>query len=235
MISIGTVASLIGCNLFLAALNSTDLGVTWGSLITNPLGAHPIYVIVYGDGVFILANDYGEICRSTNLGLTWGDQVYGEGAVTQPFGNDGYFKGAVYADKRFVIVGRSNADATTRIIYSDWLEAGCGIVEQGENANGYYIRFSNGTQICWKNDTVSVTVIANKNIGTYGWSYYTVDSAEIWTFPVAFIENPSVIVSAEDGPAVYGSLSTTSVNIGVRSNQSNATLDYSAFAIGRWK
>jgi hypothetical protein len=98
------------------------------------------------------------------------------------------------------------------------------IIERGSNANGDYVRFADGTQICWNNQVV--TPVAN----TY--TSYT------WTFPAAFSVTPSITVSANSAATAvvntqFSSPSATSANIGInRTNTTNTTL--SSQAIGRW-
>lgn len=53
-----------------------------------------------------------------------------------------------------------------------------GVIERGANANGEYIRFADGTQICWRTLT-----------GTTG-------AASSWTYPAAFVTAPVVTGSA---------------------------------------
>ena len=51
------------------------------------------------------------------------------------------------------------------------------IIERGSNANGEYVRFADGTQICWKSETV----VVDDPITTVTWP---------WTFPAAFSALP---------------------------------------------
>jgi hypothetical protein len=98
------------------------------------------------------------------------------------------------------------------------------IIERGSNANGDYVRFADGTQICWNNETV--TPEAN----TY--TFYT------WTFPAEFSVTPSITVSANSASTAvvntqFSAPSATSARIGInRTNTTNTTL--SSQAIGRW-
>ena len=74
------------------------------------------------------------------------------------------------------------------------------IVESGSNANGNYLRFSDGTQICWK---TSLTIS------------YTNDAAYIevtWDYPASFISQPTapgpLITSWGTIVGYYGKIST---------------------------
>src|SRR5690606_14362091 len=63
---------------------------------------------------------------------------------------------------------------------------GSRIVEMGSNANGQYVRWENGVQVCWnsRSDTRSTTTATG--------SLYRDDAATMWTFPAAFITSPAV-------------------------------------------
>jgi len=52
------------------------------------------------------------------------------------------------------------------------------IIERGSNANGEYVRFADGTQICFAYREVNLSIDK-----TYGGAYY---NTATWTFPSAF-------------------------------------------------
>ncbi|WP_143330774.1 hypothetical protein [Cloacibacillus sp. An23] len=106
------------------------------------------------------------------------------------------------------------------------------IIEQGSNANGDWVRYANGTQIC----TGSVTI-----------SFVSTDSyvASTATFPAVFI-SPPVVVSGTYQGAGNGSASdaappnATSCLICVSPTRgitfgSDSTREYTYIAIGKWK
>jgi hypothetical protein len=64
------------------------------------------------------------------------------------------------------------------------------IVAQGNNANGYYIKFSNNSMICWYSMTISSLAIDT----ALGSGFYK--TAGTWTFPVAFSSAPTVTATA---------------------------------------
>lgn len=89
------------------------------------------------------------------------------------------------------------------------------VTSSGNNSNGYYVRFSNGLQICWrfsKNLTVSTNTVTTQGLTIYK------TSGMAWTFPAAFKsgEQPSVSMVANlagsgmDTVCVY-SITNTSV------------------------
>lgn len=132
----------------------------------------------------------------------------------------------------------AHEDIRERINDLDALVGLGGVKESGSNANGEYVKFENGIMVCWKN---SINV---------PYSSATVLQV-IWTYPSAFVTNPSVIatknssgiyndtvvkrdsiVATDDGMNVntirirpIGSLTFTSTDV----------LPVSVFAIGRWK
>lgn len=61
------------------------------------------------------------------------------------------------------------------------------IVESGENANGRYIKYSDGTMICYKK--IDCTGLSLPNEWGAGWYYTIVQGGD---FPQAFIETPTI-------------------------------------------
>jgi hypothetical protein len=123
---------------------STDGGLTWGSLITNPFGTDYIEALAYGNGVFVAGTIAGKCSRSLDLGLTWGI-TYGANNAAQTLGTYIYAI-ATNGNGRFVVGGYGT---TYSIAYSDYVEAGAGIVESGSNSNGSWIKFDDGTMEQW--------------------------------------------------------------------------------------
>jgi hypothetical protein len=107
------------------------------------------------------------------------------------------------------------------------------IIESGSNANGYYIKYADGTMIC-RHYASSTEAIATSN-NVFG---YITASTITWTYPVAFIAEPSVL-GAGDGVTCSVAILTissssaayvvTSVNVSSSSHRAR-----SLFAIGRW-
>ena len=106
------------------------------------------------------------------------------------------------------------------------------ILEQGSNGNGRYIRFADGTQICY-----SIP---------YQWANEFGQTSSTWTYPAAFSNNPAVVGNCgtrfTTGPEVeslhfgssgnYGA-GTTSVVVSHGSTRS-ASYASTVVAIGRW-
>ena len=110
------------------------------------------------------------------------------------------------------------------------------ISESGSNANGYYIRYGDGTQICWLTREVAAELTAGEHTRT-------------WTFPMPFsninyhCSYQLGVANANDAGKVQGQSVTRRAS---RTNESvsyrlvlSAVLGSSAsdelFAMGRWK
>ena len=110
---------------------------------------------------------------------------------------------------------------------------GSAIIERGSNANGDYIRWADGTQVC--TGSVSLSFVASDN--------YVAATA---IFPAAFVSTPTVVSGTYQGvsngsasDASYPPSSTSCV-ISVSPTRgttfgSPGTRTYTYLAIGRWK
>lgn len=111
------------------------------------------------------------------------------------------------------------------------------IIERGSNANGEYIRFADGTQICFLNITVSDQAISD----AYG-SFFI--GTRTWTFPASFIAEPSCSCSMFlwGTGASWGSIGTLSPSatsatlrgFDITSRATGTSTRIAAQAIGRW-
>jgi hypothetical protein len=207
---------------------SLDNGNTWGSLITNPWGVDDIYSVAYIPGLFVAASGTGKVARSLDMGLTWGVK-YGDSSTTTVLSTQ-IRQVNIGANNRVFVSG---SDSTyPPIAWTDYVEAGAGIVASGSNANGSYIQFDDGTMICWFSSSTLLTT----NTGQGAWF---VSPTTALTFPVAFIATPIINAST------LGANATPAVSINAESN-TTATLrligsanNYTGYvrysAIGRWK
>lgn len=108
------------------------------------------------------------------------------------------------------------------------------IIEYGRNANGEYVRFADGTQICKNIFTVSLVI----STGYYGGF---ISPATVWNFPANFA---SVGVPAVNGTSagysafgcVVGSTTQSSAEVFLTSALSvtSSTRYIAVTAIGRW-
>ena len=110
------------------------------------------------------------------------------------------------------------------------------IIEAGDNANGYYVRFADGTQVCWNKANFGTTsVMQNDN------------SHVEWTFPAAFVDDDIIVVGTSMGYAsnrfvssISDNVSATQFMIGNFSIQNMTwnlvgTTYYFYIAVGKWK
>jgi photosystem II stability/assembly factor-like uncharacterized protein len=127
---------------------STDGGQTWSGLIPNPFDVNQISAIAINNGMAIACSNGGMLARSADGGLTWSEP--GTNQSYNPLGPGSAFY-SIAVDKprmRWVAVGSYLSYTAAFIMYSDWLEAGAGIVERGTTTNGTYTKFSDGTMEC---------------------------------------------------------------------------------------
>ena len=121
------------------------------------------------------------------------------------------------------------------------------VIERASNANGTYVRFADGTQIC--THTADLGAITAAGTGTWADPYRTA-SAFDWTYPAAFAQAPCVAVhGVPTGPvagdplrrtccAATGMPTTTElpgiglVRLGAAANADDFTAIL--FATGRW-
>jgi len=108
------------------------------------------------------------------------------------------------------------------------------ITESGENTNGRYVKFDDGTQICWFQAILNFTISS-----PYGSLY--LGSVNVW-YPKPFVGIPNVCVgscrhgagaswgTAYDIKSTYFMMRV--IDIAARTDQN---LDYGYIAIGRWK
>ena len=104
-----------------------------------------------------------------------------------------------------VVYGVSTSDRRPKVYYSDGTGATLskyGLIDYGTNSNGTYVRFDDGTQMCWL--TASKTLFENTgssaSAAAQGISFYR--SAVLnWTYPAAFVNSsaPHVYVTPRTG------------------------------------
>ena len=107
------------------------------------------------------------------------------------------------------------------------------LIERGSNANGQFVRFADGTQICTHTVTASLAIDV-AHLGGFR------SAAETWTFPAAFSAAPSVVPVARNltaGGAISANVpGTTSSQYALTAvaTQTNASRQVSLTAIGQW-
>ena len=111
--------------------------------------------------------------------------------------------------------------------------------ESGSNANGDYIKFNDGTLICYVKKTINFSFSSSQKWGNIWESNLT----SLGIFPYTFYETPAVNISNSSGAGgfIEGFQGTTTTNIGsmymCRPLDTNSPQTYtlSIIAIGRWK
>lgn len=117
-----------------------------------------------------------------------------------------------------------------------------GVVESGSNANGSYVKYADGTMICYGTWVIG-TVSASAQAG----NVYKVLIEQRHNFPVSFVEKPTITFSAYENVEDWGMLlvvcpkknSVTSQNFGslnvISATQASINLAIDYIAIGKWK
>lgn len=109
------------------------------------------------------------------------------------------------------------------------------IIESGSNANGEYIKFSNGKMICYKHMDYGEKAITKQ----WG-SFYESDKLTIGNYPQAFIEIPRIFIMDLNFSFIekeHNSITETSWGnfYSTRPVSSTQRVVIDCFAIGKWK
>lgn len=113
---------------------------------------------------------------------------------------------------------------------------GSKIVKSGDNTNGYYIKYENGTMICMKE--VSTTVDCSDSWGNL---YENGTAINFGNWPVAFAYRPYAIVEKTSGRGAWIQVlaETTTTRIGggyiASAIPFNQSITFVCLGIGRWK
>lgn len=106
------------------------------------------------------------------------------------------------------------------------------VVERGSNANGEYVRFADGTQICNRGN------LSAANASTASGSLFRSSASVTWTFPAAFAAAPVVTGDVDDADCwlvTAGAPATTSCDLRAMASASKTSaLNLRATATGRW-
>lgn len=107
------------------------------------------------------------------------------------------------------------------------------IIERGSNANGEYVRFADGTQICTFAATAASEAISVAFMGGFR------SAVQLWSFPASFIAPPSVTPTPTTLSA-FGAIASSVNNTGCSfaytaiTSQVAAARSASLVAVGRW-
>ena len=124
-------------------------------------------------------------------------------------------------------------------VVNDAIDQVNSMIENGSNANGSYVKYDDGTMICYGEES-----------GTTTWSDYwslckrspnTSNDALVLTFPKEFISAPIVQLTGNHEGFIFSanlfSVSTTTLKVMLfkPTNASGTEYKYSWLAIGKWK
>ena len=237
-----------------------DTSGTWGSETSvNSASSDLPSLAVLPDGrvlcVYTRYSDYYLVQRIRDTSGTWGSETEVNSA------NSAYPGLAVLPDGKVLCVYRRNSDGylvqrldtsyySSIPIGSFPVQLGAGIIEVGENSNGVWIKWSDGTMICYKRivETRSVTNPENNvNFGTTsGYMYVYNDPSPVRLFPQPFVDGSvPIVVSQNDKPQMMwvipnsklsGMITNTGFGVQFIHYMTNNTVFEGMFiAIGRWK
>ncbi|HHN2016136.1 TPA: hypothetical protein ACRNYH_002621 [Pseudomonas aeruginosa] len=173
----------------------------------------------------LIANQWGSTLAgikpwalSANAAAARGDLSLGSAAVREALGSSG----ALYSrDSILGAVSQSRGVPTGAVIY------------RGSNANGEYVRFADGTQVCWAERELTVTTAAAGSIHVDG-----APANGLWAYPATFSSPPNTHCNARHGGVWANALVATpnSVTSIVMSTvaRSSVAVNVAFTAIGRW-
>jgi hypothetical protein len=109
------------------------------------------------------------------------------------------------------------------------------IIESGSDENGSWVKYSDGTMICYKNKS-----FGDIYIGSVWGSMYESAKLEIGDFPQPFVGNfPSIFIMPLGAYLIERNQSFSLTSFGsfwvVRPDQATRNVQVSCFAIGKWK
>ena len=109
------------------------------------------------------------------------------------------------------------------------------ITESGSNDNGHYIKFDDGTMICYRQGTLTMPTMTQLPNGL--WRAFNVGN---FYYPATFNAVPFAEMKLQAGEEINCSprilaASYYNANITTESDLSGQTKSYFLFAIGRWK
>jgi len=109
------------------------------------------------------------------------------------------------------------------------------VIERGSNANGEYVRFADGTQICWHTLTANVAI----NVAYFGGFR---SGGQNWTFPAEFLSGSAPkLVAMPNAASAFGAASHSAPNatsgpwaVTAVTTQAAASRTVDLIATGRW-
>lgn len=115
----------------------------------------------------------------------------------------------------------------------EYINNNVGIVDSGSNDNGNWIKYSDGTMICYSRKTLSTII----NV-TYG-NLYRSYAITLDNYPQSFTDDPMVQITTQNGAMfIHGIVGTTSpgtIMLIAAEKLSAANYIINVLAIGKWK
>lgn len=180
------------------------------------------------DSIGISAGDYGRTVSSLRAYVhTIGNRTNTGVQTITIFAWDRQSDYQIYGEFK-----RAHNAISDGVVWGQWQEQHM-IVDQGENSNGHFICYSDGTQICWAQP---FGLNSENSTG----SLYTSET-KFWTYPKPFVDTAPVIVNASMSALNRWVITTGSPagdSVGLRCMSStHGTTEYTAYAKawGRWR
>lgn len=111
------------------------------------------------------------------------------------------------------------------------------IVESGSNANGDYIKYSDGTMICTK----KVSFVGLQFTTAWG-NVYETPPVELGNYAQEFVDIPLMFITAATSSAVAEGVDNTKTSFGkivfyrpIRTDYANYRYNFYLMAIGKWR
>jgi hypothetical protein len=218
----------------------------------NPTHLGPLFLTMssggtQGSGNFASGIAFGGINLSGNSARKAGIYAIQTGTNSSQvgiafFSNNGTDStGAVFERFRLASTGKLLSSGGSAFFGSVSSSGQSAIMESGSNANGQYIRFADGTQICWR----SVTGIGPSSTGQG--SLFRTGTQNPPSFPVAFSAVPKISGDASHptatnipgifySPRSYDTTTTTWPRFFIFTANSRSQTDFEVqlIAVGRW-
>jgi hypothetical protein len=216
--------------------NATDL--TAGRLLSNNVGAiHVLRAAVTAD-YNSLDTFIGHLgVSSTNLPASTGLYLKTtSGAVNINYLN---IQGSNIVANGNTLYHRANVLGT--VSQSGGVPTGA-IIERGSNANGEFVRYADGTMICFK-DVVSLTFSSSAATtygGVSGFRTSNGNAATRFTLPSSYVGNFSIVITSEStsGLKIIGggrtNNNTAYVSAFSTSSWTNEVVSFNYVVVGRW-
>ncbi|POF93163.1 hypothetical protein [Pseudomonas putida] len=179
--------------------------------------------------------------KFNDIANTWGSTLAGLGSVSTenvvPVNKGGTGGNtAALARSGLGLKSAAVADIVGTVSQSGGVPTGA-IFERGSNANGEYVKFADGTMVCW----MSITVTDQAIDTVYAGGVY--QGTRTWSFPAFFSGVPVVTPgafrwgSAANWSALAGTPSGSTATLrgfDMASRPAGTAVQISAHAIGRW-